>query len=97
MVHLQNINKQNIMQRHTNAMAVITIIKTLPPLERKVVYEWLNTNNTLIEPSKQEDLNDNFWHEISLKSLNEAWENEEEDIWDEVYKQQKENGQLQSV
>ena len=51
----------------------------------------------MIERNKQEEPNNDFWHEISLNSLNEAWENQEEDIWDEVYKQQKENGKLMAL
>ena len=34
----------------------------------------------MIVIKKQEEPKDDFWHEISLNSLNEAWENQEEDI-----------------
>ena len=85
------------MQRRPTAQAVISLIETLPPLDRKVVYEWLSKVDTLTENNKKAETNDDFWHKLSLQAMNQAWETEDEDIWDGIYQQQKENGKLQSV
>ena len=85
------------MQQNITAQKVISMIETLPPPEKKVVYEWLKQRNPFAETTKPEEINDEFWQMVSINSMNQVWENQEEGIWDDIYKQQKANGKLQSV
>ena len=65
------------------------MIETLPPPERKIVYEWLSHRSPSAESSKQEQINDEFLQMVSIDSMNHLLENQEEDIWDDIYKQLK--------
>jgi len=85
------------MQRRYTAQVVISLIVKLPPPDKKLVVEWLTTVNSLDVTIPQVASEDAFWHNVSLQSMNQVWENEEEDIWEDIYQQQKANGKLQSV
>ena len=85
------------MQRRSTAQAVISLIEKLPPPDKKLVMEWLTKSNMPAETKPQVESDEAFWHKVSLQSMNQIWENADEDIWDDIYQQQKENGKLQSV
>jgi hypothetical protein len=65
--------------------SVILAIQNLPPKEQKEVFSWVRLQKPKLIKNKVDE-ESAFWLNASGESLKQIWGTPQEDIWDELFK-----------